>query len=98
MKHAKSIAILKVNKTRVLPSGTVLGTKVQKGHKGALFLGDRHYTESNLLSVKKIVYYHCEHTCISHNHVFDPNLSTMRSSHLSGIRNFILEHKTDAVA
>ena len=28
--------------------GTVLGTKVQKGHKGAFFLGERHYTEGKL--------------------------------------------------
>ena len=34
--------------TRMLPSGRVLGTKVQKGHKGALFLGEHHYTESKL--------------------------------------------------
>ena len=33
---------------RVLPSGTVLGTKVQKGHKAAFFLGERHYTEWNM--------------------------------------------------
>ena len=38
----------------MLPSGTVLGTRVQKGHKGAFFLGERHYTESkSLLSVTR---------------------------------------------
>ena len=31
----------------MLPSGTVLGTKVQKDHK-AFFLGEHHYTESKL--------------------------------------------------
>ena len=37
--------------------GTVLGTKVQKGHKGAFFPGECHYTEKvslhSLLSVIK---------------------------------------------
>ena len=47
--------MLHTESKRVLPSGTVLGTKVQKDHKGTFFLGERHYTESklSLLSIKK---------------------------------------------
>ena len=33
---------------QVLSSGTVLGTKVQKGHKRAFFHDKHHYTESKL--------------------------------------------------
>ena len=47
----RSIAVLTVNKTTCcMVFGTVLGTKVQKGHKGTFFLGEHHYTESKLFT------------------------------------------------